>query len=254
MPYGLYQTTLVVVRTVSFNPSYGLHALRALRLGLRIRIMMRFNPSYGLHALRAWMPTAHMIRNHMVSIPHMGCMPYGLNKEYADPDYWIRFQSLIWVACPTGEGVVYYLPHVALFQSLIWVACPTGGSADVYALVSGRVSIPHMGCMPYGPQRRSRALPSGAVSIPHMGCMPYGPYFGRLPCPLICSFNPSYGLHALRAAIVDLCAPTRCGFNPSYGLHALRAIKGGKMTKKVKLFQSLIWVACPTGFLRQIPS
>ena len=56
-----------------------------------------------------------------------------------------------------------------------------------------------------------------------MGCMPYGrqTLFGFWQ--LTYSFNPSYGLHALRATL----------FPPS-----------GTIQKK---FQSLIWVACPTG-------
>ena len=37
-----------------------------------------------------------------VSIPHMGCMPYG--PDWSDAPSWAKwwFQSLIWVACPTG--------------------------------------------------------------------------------------------------------------------------------------------------------
>ncbi len=36
-----------------FNPSYGLHALRAPTLQSNIKKNTSFNPSYGLHALRA---------------------------------------------------------------------------------------------------------------------------------------------------------------------------------------------------------
>ncbi len=60
-----------------------------------------FNPSYGLHALRA--------------------LPPRLNMTILN-----RFQSLIWVACPTGAGVVVLSVGAVVFQSLIWVACPTG--------------------------------------------------------------------------------------------------------------------------------
>ncbi len=63
------------------------------------------------------------------------------------------FQSLIWVACPTGLVFFCYSIIQVGFQSLIWVACPTG---------------------PTGPQGGRFAAARRAVSIPHMGCMPYG--------------------------------------------------------------------------------
>ena len=127
MPYGPSYRVLRLGLRISFNPSYGLHALRAVAKRVRTQFAdCGFNPSYGLHALRAY------------------------------------------------SGMFYVM--------LI------------------RVSIPHMGCMPYGPQIRGR-LPSLCllVSIPHMGCMPYGLSTTRLFNYSNLSFNPSYGLHALRA-------------------------------------------------------
>ncbi len=41
-----------------------------------------FNPSYGLHALRAVSEIRNRITDMIVSIPHMGCMPYGLLQLY----------------------------------------------------------------------------------------------------------------------------------------------------------------------------
>ncbi len=91
----------------------------------------------------------------------------------------LKFQSLIWVACPTGLGGKRVLDRASMFQSLIWVACPTGKffavdfddllgfnpSYGLHALRARscgrhaqgirRVSIPHMGCMPYGRLRIS---------------------------------------------------------------------------------------------------
>ena len=63
--------------------------------------LARFNPSYGLHALRA-----------------SGLVDCKLQV--------LEFQSLIWVACPTGIETVTVTVGVVEFQSLIWVACPTG--------------------------------------------------------------------------------------------------------------------------------
>ena len=86
--------------------------------------MYSFNPSYGLHALRAHDGRCGA-QHRRVSIPHMGCMPYGL--------------------VPSGwEGLE------AGFQSLIWVACPTGIGSMIETVLLNTVSIPHMGCMPYG--------------------------------------------------------------------------------------------------------
>ena len=85
-----------------------------------------------------------------VSIPHMGCMPYGLNR----------------LAPQVGAEV---------FQSLIWVACPTGQYQLDATRRDALVSIPHMGCMPYGLSADTLGSKNdGVVSIPHMGCMPYG--------------------------------------------------------------------------------
>ncbi len=53
MPYGLQARSVVALGTKGFNPSYGLHALRAPETDWEIQ-----SPNW-------------------VSIPHMGCMPYG---------------------------------------------------------------------------------------------------------------------------------------------------------------------------------
>ncbi len=191
--------------------------------------------------------------------------------------WWVRFQSLIWVACPTGlaadvelraNGAVS-IPHMGcmpygqnvncplcyktVFQSLIWVACPTGKPPLSRIRNLSTVSIPHMGCMPYGLDyweaeiRESFpfqsliwvACPTGVteepvvaprfprVSIPHMGCMPYGRRLRRVCGRQKRCFNPSYGLHALRARAASVATVPTPSFNPSYGLHALRATGEG---------------------------
>ncbi len=103
MPYGRQiMVTGKGSKTRGFNPSYGLHALRASVIADRWPgTGASFNPSYGLHALRALLHPAPKTLLLHVSIPHMGCMPYG----------------------PSHIVVSY------LFRE---------------------VSIPHMGCMPYG--------------------------------------------------------------------------------------------------------
>ena len=53
MPYGLDEKSIDGPGTLRFNPSYGLHALRALKNEDLQPLAKRFNPSYGLHALRA---------------------------------------------------------------------------------------------------------------------------------------------------------------------------------------------------------
>ena len=109
------------------------------------------------------------------------------------------------------------------FQSLIWVACPTG--RDLHC---GRERM-----MSFNPSYGLHALRAVRSFA--------GWRRNR-------SFNPSYGLHALRAS--SCCCRKfflQC-FNPSYGLHALRAVQWSFNNGKVCLFQSLIWVACPTGW------
>ncbi len=156
------------------------------------------------------------------SLIWVACPTGGVGSGGAAPD--IQFQSLIWVACPTGIWQRQPAWLGTLFQSLIWVACPTGGRLHWASLLKNRrVSIPHMGCMPYG-QR-------------HLGGD-----IGHVD-----SFNPSYGLHALRATVDAAKVAKHNGFNPSYGLHALRAAKNAWYFFALALFQSLIWVACPTG-------
>ena len=85
-----------------------------------------------------------------VSIPHMGCMPYGRAPASAEGSAFRWFQSLIWVACPTGTFTTQGCMSHQRFQSLIWVACPTGIVLEWTKDVDLVVSIPHMGCMPYG--------------------------------------------------------------------------------------------------------
>ena len=63
------------------------------------------------------------------------------------------------------------------------------------------VSIPHMGCMPYGPRMGRKRSVDGDVSIPRMGCMPYGLNLVEKDYNILRCFNPSYGLHALRARL-----------------------------------------------------
>ncbi len=162
----------------------------------------------------------------LVSIPHMGCMPYGLcsisHLHFGVVES--LFQSLIWVACPTGVrrlcwqywDVAVSIPHMGCM--------PYGRAPRASRAAAARVSIPHMGCMPYGPGRAPGLPIRCLVSIPHMGCMPYGPgWLARRWGQSLC-FNPSYGLHALRAQS-GLCTALDSldSFNPSYGLHALRA-------------------------------
>ncbi len=110
-----------------------------------------FNPSYGLHALRAYSATS----------------PCQSSR--------CRFQSLIWVACPTGPTRRPSTSWPRPFQSLIWVACPTGGGRHrgmAFRLFSFNPS--------YGLHALRAVDAIGGwrfgclVSIPHMGCMPYG--------------------------------------------------------------------------------
>ncbi len=157
MPYGLFRTK---------RPSRG----RAC-----------FNPSYGLHALRASTTTPATITTATFqSLIWVAC-PTGYASIFRN---FTRgsFQSLIWVACPTGADAPSCWSRTARrFQSLIWVACPTGtrNRTNMITCPIASVSIPHMGCMPYGLlPRHSQTLLFG-VSIPHMGCMPYGQVF---PC------------------------------------------------------------------------
>ena len=157
------------------------------------------------------------------------------------------------------------------FQSLIWVACPTGNNEVWYALWRVRVSIPHMGCMPYGRRRRGRRGRRCPVSIPHMGCMPYGPdltganltdvEFQSLiwvACPTGSDPPPDWEWVGTVSIPHMGCMPYGLlyyvyqsrqshGFNPSYGLHALRAADTLPVHSTTAEFQSLIWVACPTG-------
>ena len=77
--------------------------------------------------------------------------------------------------------------------------------------------------MPYGLPTASSGILPEIVSIPHMGCMPYGHWCGADLRNANLGFNPSYGLHALRAAGRHDASLASWCFNPSYGLHALRA-------------------------------
>ena len=150
MPYGPGFVGCLRIRSGSFNPSYGLHALRALVRGRkRLPRKNSFNPSYGLHALRAGSlaksisPTCSFQSLIWVACP-TGVQCWRWTAQA------VRFQSLIWVACPTGATIRVMSPAWAAFQSLIWVACPTGRCVRPAWCAGRSVSIPHMGCMPYG--------------------------------------------------------------------------------------------------------
>ena len=111
-----------------------------------------------------------------------------------------------------------------LFQSLIWVACPTGG--ELLRAPDGQilVSIPHMGCMPYGLDEKSIDGPGTLRFNPSYGLHALRALKNEDLQPLAKRFNPSYGLHALRAAkYLQSTDQFEYSFNPSYGLHALRA-------------------------------
>ncbi len=179
MPYGPDAVAgLQPSLAACFNPSYGLHALRADNAGHTGSVCRGrcFNPSYGLHALRALTLEADGWRL-VVSIPHMGCMPY-------------------------GPG-----PNARIALGLDYGFNPSYG---LHALRAWSVSESHR---------------DGAAS----------------------RFNPSYGLHALRARGICCVFLQQICFNPSYGLHALRATYDILAEAYFELFQSLIWVACPTG-------
>ena len=84
--YGLHALRAAEIKRLGaeqdgFNPSYGLHALRA-EFGVHFSCpSYGFNPSYGLHALRARARAGAGNSDLVVSIPHMGCMPYGHNWQ-----------------------------------------------------------------------------------------------------------------------------------------------------------------------------
>ncbi len=130
-PTGSSGVSITINLHSSFNPSYGLHALRALlvaeqsydllafqsliwvacptgnRFGMTSRSRYGFNPSYGLHALRATRIDDKMLL-------HSSFNPsYGLHALRA------KFLGLL-------SGI------------MVWV------------------SIPHMGCMPYGLSKISK--------------------------------------------------------------------------------------------------
>ncbi len=205
-----------------------------------------FNPSYGLHALRAlFRPLPSRKRYEFQSLIWVAC-PTGVNEEIV-AKYLDLFQSLIWVACPTGESRPTGPSMSHQFQSLIWVACPTGGSLDSqekWLLMFQSLIWVACPTGPAPPRPHDRVSP---VSIPHMGCMPYGLARIGMKHSLNSSFNPSYGLHALRARVSAYCPSRYQCFNPSYGLHALRAATAPERACRCDRFQSLIWVACPTG-------
>ena len=158
---------------VSFNPSYGLHALRASFRFEYPADMSRFNPSYGLHALRASSKVVWEVVLE-VSIPHMGCMPYGQIVPFFSSGIF-TFQSLIWVACPTGSTGSSGLVGSLGFNPSYGLHALRADNVRIMSACQERVSIPHMGCMPYGRWRGKQGACHKIVSIPHMGCMPYGP-------------------------------------------------------------------------------
>ena len=161
----------------------------------------------------------------MVSIPHMGCMPYGRMSDSYHVIKLMEFQSLIWVACPTGLSFLSLERNGIGNVSIPHMGCMPYGLYSICTLfVHVLVSIPHMGCMPYGLKEAYRKADRLAVSIPHMGCMPYGPLAGLPQQSVRCVSIPHMG-----------CMP--------YGLGGSRCRLGVALP-----FQSLIWVACPTGF------
>ncbi len=137
-----------------------------------------FNPSYGLHALRA-----HAVRGtrdrQNVSIPHMGCMPYGPVDAPSDAIHMrASFQSLIWVACPTG------LSTKPINSWIIGSFNPSYGLHALRAELGGAPGRSLVGARCFNPSYGLHALRAwqvtpnaqeSKVSIPHMGCMPYGP-------------------------------------------------------------------------------
>ncbi len=75
---------------------YGLDADQLYGFGINVSIPHMGCMPYGLQAPLPMQPLM------IVSIPHMGCMPYGQSMFYSTADQAVLFQSLIWVACPTG--------------------------------------------------------------------------------------------------------------------------------------------------------
>ena len=223
MPYGQACLAGSWRRRWCFNPSYGLHALRAQETARWDKNEASFNPSYGLHALRAG------IRRRQ-SRDSPGFNPsYGLHALRA-------------------TNSLYQRNLIKEFQSLIWVACPTGWPGSCRQPTAGRVSIPHMGCMPYGLNEWSGYIAATPVSIPHMGCMPYGRHGGANDQSYFAVSIPHmgcmpYGQHAKGDAKCDTrVSIPHMGCMP-YGHRRYRP--AGARTQP---FQSLIWVACPTGF------
>ena len=132
-----------------------------------------FNPSYGLHALRAGLIQTQYLSTIKVSITHMGCMPYGLEFGVEQHDGDGLFQSLIWVACPTGINC--YIVH--------FVHCGFNPSYGLHALRACALALATLALRGFNPSYGLHALRAKPiqlsvgnweVSIPHMGCMPYG--------------------------------------------------------------------------------
>ena len=77
MPYGQNEAdNLGITESVSI-PHMGCMPYGPSNLTGDADIVRRFNPSYGLHALRARTTAGQTPWPARVSIPHMGCMPYG---------------------------------------------------------------------------------------------------------------------------------------------------------------------------------
>ena len=109
-----------------------------------------------------------------VSIPHMGCMPYGLCDRRSCART-IRFQSLIWVACPTGATSERVQgSRIKSFNPSYGLHALRAGIIAVWNIFTVMVTIPHRGCMPYGQTWSPGDEFAARVAIPHMGCMPYG--------------------------------------------------------------------------------
>ncbi len=159
---------------------------------------------------------------------------------------WCSFQSLIWVACPTGTPIEYQSPFDRSFN-------PSYGLHALRAIFQPlskckiSVSIPHMGCMPYGHGAGGCAGRRKPVSIPHMGCMPYGRCAPRALPSTAQGFNPSYGLHALRANMMPIRIRNKSTFQSLIWVACPTGYPARGRAARQNQFQSLIWVACPTG-------
>ncbi len=134
-----------------------------------------------------------------------------------------------------------------MFQSLIWVACPTGPQYADRRMSRSTVSIPHMGCMPYG--RSQCILQSNAdrVSIPHMGCMPYGHWYLGHTTMYKYSFQSLIWVACPTGRLSTGDRSTLVEFQSLIWVACPTGVSSKGNPARTLTFQSLIWVACPTG-------